>query len=902
MKLNDKDKSIDGFSKINYFNNSPDTLEYIWFHLWPNAYKHDMTAFSDQMLENGNTDFYFSTREERGYINRLDFKVNGSIVRTEDHPQHIDIIKIILPEPLLPKSQAIVTTPFHVKLPFNFSRGGYDGESFQLTQWYPKPAVYDAHGWHPMPYLDQGEFYADYGRFDVSITLPSNYVVAATGELQNAGEKEWLKTRKQFSWEPLVIQTRSSKTSPIRKVKQFYPASDAQTKTIRYVQDNVHDFAWFADKRFIVHYDTCQLTSGKTVELYTYYSKEYFEGWDKSFDFLKDAIRFYSGQIGEYPYQVASVVHGPESFGGGMEYPTITLLAPTYSEKVLDRLIAHEIGHNWFQSILGTNERDHPWMDEGMNSFYEYKYMDKKYGNENRIEELFYLTKAKRNTAQPIETRSELFSSSNYSLVAYHRTATWLKEIEDSIGEKSFRQMMQEYYQNWKFKHPYPSDFLEILGKYSTAPGKIYSIHSPSSRGFQIVTPFKKESIRKYLANPEKNILLLSPSIGVNSYDRFMIGAAITNYKLPPSDFSFLFTPMYATGSKEFAGISKLNYTFITGGAIRKTDIFLNGAIFCMDEFRDSADRKLFMRYKKLVPGIKFTFREDHARSTINKYLQFKTYLFKERSLRILQDTHISGIDTSLFLRYLLPEQGRYLNQLRFVYENFRELYPFHLNIQVEQANDFIRPSITANYFFNYRKGGLQLRFFAGSFFYLNGKNISKQFENDRYFLNMTGPKGYEDYTYSDYFMGRNHFEGLESQQIMIRDGGFKVRTDLLSNKIGKTDRWLTAINLNSTIPDRVNPLSLLPVKIPLRIFLDIGTYAEAWDTGADEDRFLFDLGLHLPLFDEVINIYIPLFYNKAYSDYFKSTISRNRFLKTISFSFNLYNKNIRELNREVEF
>jgi hypothetical protein len=166
----------------------------------------------------------------------------------------------------------------------------------------------------------------------------------------------------------------------------------------------------------------------------------------------------------------------------------------------------------------------------------------------------------------------------------------------------------------------------------------------------------------------------------------------------------------------------------------------------------------------------------------------------------------------------------------------------------------------------------------------------------------MTGPKGYEDYAYSDYFVGRNHFEGVESQQIMIRDGGFKVRTDLLADKIGKTDDWLMALNFNSTVPQSINPLAVLPIKIPLHVFLDIGTYADPWKKGSEEDRFLFEAGFHIPLFNETLNIYIPVLYNKVYGDYFKSTIPKNRFLKTISFSINLYNKELKALNREIEF
>ncbi|MFM7839346.1 MAG: M1 family peptidase, partial [Chitinophagaceae bacterium] len=143
VTLNDKEHSLDAFLKLQYENHSPDTLRFIWFHLWPNAFKNDQTAFSEQLLENGRTDFYFSSREQRGYINRLDFRVENIACKTEDHPLYIDVVKVILPEPLLPGRTTTLTTPFHVQLPANFSRGGHTGQSYQITQWYPKPAVYD---------------------------------------------------------------------------------------------------------------------------------------------------------------------------------------------------------------------------------------------------------------------------------------------------------------------------------------------------------------------------------------------------------------------------------------------------------------------------------------------------------------------------------------------------------------------------------------------------------------------------------------------------------------------------------------------------------------------------------------------------------------------------------------
>ena len=374
VSLEDKDHTLDGFARIEYINHSPDTLSFIWFHLWPNAYKNDRTAFSDQLLENGKTNFYFSDREQKGYINRLDFKVNNITSQALDHPEHIDIVKVLLPSPLLPGEKAMITTPFHVKLPYNFSRGGHDGQSYQATQWYPKPAVYDRDGWHPMPYLDQGEFYSEFGSFEVQITVPSNYVVAATGELQNEDEKSWLKTRSSFDWTAPSPKTKTP-GAVNKNQDHLFPETSPGKKTLVFKQSRIHDFAWFADKRFVVETDTCLLSSGKIIQVNSYYTPAFRETWSRSLQFAKDGVRHYSELVGEYPYESVSVVQGPESFGGGMEYPTITIISPGGNARELDITIAHEIGHNWFYGILASNERDHPWMDEGINSYYDSRYL-----------------------------------------------------------------------------------------------------------------------------------------------------------------------------------------------------------------------------------------------------------------------------------------------------------------------------------------------------------------------------------------------------------------------------------------------------------------------------------------------------------------------------------------------
>lgn len=869
VSLNDTAHSIDAFEKIDYTNHSPDTLKFIWFHLWPNAYKNDQTAFSDQLLEAGNTKFYFSDKESKGYINRLDFRVDGKTALTEDHPQHIDILKLVLPAPLAPGQTIQITTPFHVKLPYNFSRGGHEGQAYQVTQWYPKPAVYDKSGWHPMPYLDQGEFYSEFGNFEVNITVPAAYIVAATGELQ----------RKD---------------------------STREIKILKYKQDRIHDFAWFADKRFQADSDTLMLPSGRIIGVNAYYVTKN-KAWQHATQAAKNAIHHYSALVGEYPYNVVSVVEGPQSFGGGMEYPTITVISPTSDEKELENTIVHEVGHNWFYGILASNERDYPWMDEGLNSYYDEKYRSTRFGDYAKLERIAFETKAVTKKDQPAGLSSEKYTALNYGLSVYYKTAEWMRYMESQFGRETIDRVMQQYYQDWKFKHPQPADlktsFEKITGKnvdkeFALLQEKGLLPNQRRSGNTFILVPQLK-TINKYLKTPTRNLIAVGPAIGVNSYDRLMLGAFITNLKLPPSPFQFFVAPMYATGSKKFTGIGFASYSFYPDKAFSSADIGVSASHFSMKKYEDAQGHKNFLAFSKIVPGFKLTFKEKDARSLKTKFIGFKSYFIKEDGLNFYRDTVINGIDTTITDRYNIQSKGRNLQQLRFVILNSRELYPYAAEFKAETGKYFLRLAFTGNYFFNFKDGGLNMRVFAGKFFYTSSKTSPKQYATSRYHFNLSGPDGSEDYTYSDYFAGRNHFEGWQSQQLMIRDGAFKVSTPLLAQEVGKTDDWLAAINLTSTIPSAINPFNLLPVKLPVRLFMDIGTWADTWKEEAETDRFLYDAGLYLSLFKETVNIYVPLLYSKVFSDYYKSTVpDKQRFWKKLSFCIDISNLYSRKISR----
>ncbi len=915
VTLNDKEKTLDGFERLTYYNHSPDTLHFIWFQVWPNAYKNDRTAFSDQLLENGNTKFYFASKEQRGYINRLDFKVNGITAQVEDHPEHIDIIKVHLPMPLPPAQQAVITTPFHVKLPFNFSRGGYDGNTFQLTQWYPKPAVYDAQGWHPMPYLDQGEFYSNFGRFEVSITVPKSYVVAATGELQEQDEKQWLQSRSQINQplpekklqKPISSNRTSSKAPKSRTSTSTPPAASAspaeETKTLHYRQDNVHDFAWFAQKDFMVNYDTCRLASGRTIEVYTYYTPKEAQVWKNSIALTKDAIRFYSDEIGEYPYNVVSVVQGPESFGGGMEYPTITILSPVNSEKELDILTAHELGHNWFYGILASNERAHPWMDEGINSFYEKKYTEQKYGRQPQFEEILFQSRAHQRKDQPIATTAEEFSMINYLLVAYHKSARWLQWLEAQSGKENFKKAMQDYYSQWQFKHPQPEDFKKHFQSILPHPDSAFALQHQKGllpnqqlQGFKVLSPLVPSTLMRFAQYPSKNALLLSPVIGANKYDRQMPGLMVTNYKLPPNAFRFLLIPLYAIGSKKFNGLGILNYSLYPQGTFSAIDFGLVASNFSKNRHLDSNGHKVYERFYKFAPSVKATFKSG-PRNTEEKWLEARTYFIGEKEFSKFV---IKSTDTLLYVDSL-QNSTRYLNQLTYQVTNYRALYPYSYQVQLQQGKGFYRLNFTGNYFFTYANGGgAGVRLFAAKFGYLN-RHSSNRLGTARYHPKLLGVTGDEDYSYSDYFIGRSasyandesvvQNSGLAAQQIMIRDGGLKLRLDQYEFLQGRSDNWVAAINLTTTLPPQ-----LLPIKLPIKLFLDAGSFAEAWESDATVSRFLYVGGLQLSLLKNAINIYAPLVYSKDFRDNLKALPEQNKFYRKITFSIDFTQLSLKNL------
>ena len=479
VELDDQNHYLNGKISINYTNNSPDTLDFIYFHLWPNAYKNEYTALCEQMLLQGNADLYYADTTKRGFISKIDFRINDKSLIWIYDAEHIDIAKVYLDKPLKPGESTTIKTPFRVKIPSSeFSRLGHSDQSYQITQWYPKPAVYDAEGWHQMPYLNLGEFYSEFGSYDVSIRLPENYVVGATGDMVN-GEKEnrWLDSIAEDTRRNVGFMEDES-----------FPRSSSRKKTLVFHQDSVHDFAWFADKRYHVLRKEITLKSGHKVMLQSMFTNQEANLWMQSLTYLEQSTRFYSEFVGEYPYNHVTAVQGALSAGAGMEYPNITIIGLSNSKYVLEETIMHEVGHNWFYGLLAFNERDYPWMDEGINTFVQNQYMHKYHpdlsaatlytGSNtnflglNNIGESYinYMTNrviSSMNLDQASGLHSSKYTSTNYGVSVYMKTSLSIDYLQNYLGKEEFSRIFKGFYEKWKYKHPQPNDLQNYFEKES---------------------------------------------------------------------------------------------------------------------------------------------------------------------------------------------------------------------------------------------------------------------------------------------------------------------------------------------------------------------------------------------------------------------------------------------------
>lgn len=913
VELNDSLHSLSAFEEIEYLNNSPDTLQFIWFHIWPNAYSNHKTAFWTQKLTEFKAREYWDYKKNVGYIDSLDFSINGKKAHWEYHPVHIDICKLILENPLAPGERITIATPFYVKIPpSKYSRLGHAGQSYQITQWFPKPAVYDNTGWHEMPYLDIGEFYSEFGSFDVSITLPAVYVVGATGNLQTPSEINWLDELSKETEKP----GNGNLTTYIQTGREG-------KKTIRYTQDNIHDFAWFADKSWRVRKSEVVLPhSGRRVTTCAMYTNAQSDLWENATTYINDALHYYSLWNGDYPYDNCTAVEGALSAGAGMEYPTITIIGTSTNARSLEEVIMHEVGHNWFYGLWGFNERDFPYLDEGLNTSNQLRYIQTKYPGTKMYEsvlddrklaaafdvadqsyldrvELAWKMSERINMTQPVNSTSEDFQIINYALIAYQKAAHAWHYLRNYLGEGEFDRIMQVFYQQWKFKHPQPNDirdlfekeskkdlswfFDDVIGTTKTLDYKIKKAKDGrvlvKNKG-DIAGPFQlsvadtesKKWVEGFsgekwfpLEFDKKSVILLDPdqfTLDVNRRDNFY-----DNSMVLPRHKAFKLQIVGSANNPHKDHIFYIPVIGLNG---------LNGLMPGMAFYNSFLPPKRFQFLLMPMYGLK---NQDLAGNITLRYLARNnfTYQLKLKQYGYCPETEESdeksynrvqvlvnyrfqpnigkGIWTDFTASYVKLSDVYVLDEflnLDITHSNRDKLNPYSLRVHFELAQDFAKLSCEAKMRINYgwRKKDFDVRMFAGVV------DLPSDDFSNIYGFSMAARGGYADYQADYLFMDRSSGNetnpNLQDRQALISDGGFvSYVPDIFANRV------ISSINLKSS----------LPYTNLLRIFLNLGI-----QRNIDTDEILpvkppsqalndlqYEAGLELSLIPNIFAIYFPL-------------------------------------------
>jgi len=458
--LDDERNTITGRETIRYHNRSPDPLTYLWLHLDQNICSPTgVTNLLDQppMMFLGSV-FDFSCQGFAGGVDLSHVGVNGgdAAYRVTGSTMRVD-----LPEPLEPGGELTLEIGWSFPIPpYGAARMGYDGSLYQIAQWYPRLAVYDdVRGWNHEPYIGAGEFYLEYGSFDVALTLPAKYIVVATGVLQNP-EQVLTETQRQR----LTEAATASQAVGIITAEEAGRADITRpvaggSLTWRFHADSVRDFAFAASPDY--RWDASGLDGVLIQTLYRPAATK----WEEAHAMARASIAHFSERWLRYPYPHATTVEGPIE---GMEYPMLTFVPDSPTREDLHWVLAHEFGHEWFPMIVGSNERLYPWMDEGFNTFMDLEgaaqyFAGEPYGDSIQVHPLhLYPDHAIPGDEQPMITRP--VEARDLFWIAYQKPALMLSLLRDEVlGRELFEDAFRDYTRTWAFKHPTPADFFRLM-------------------------------------------------------------------------------------------------------------------------------------------------------------------------------------------------------------------------------------------------------------------------------------------------------------------------------------------------------------------------------------------------------------------------------------------------------
>jgi hypothetical protein len=460
---------VSGDVEINYTNNSPDNLDYLWLYVEQNIYRADSRNASSPAGTGGRYTNALFTQGD--VIKSVSVEVDGKKF-TPQYNINDTRMQVWLPQALKASgAKAKLNISYEFTVPeYGTDRMGRlktkNGWIYTIAQWYPRMCVYDdIQGWNTNPYLGQGEFYLEYGDFDYAVTAPSNLVIVGSGELQN--EKDVL-TSQQID---RLQQARSSdKTVVIRSAAEV---TDPRSRpaganlTWRFKIQNARDAVWGASRAFVLDAARINLPSGKKSLAMSAYPVESIKnnGWQRSTEFIKGSIEYNSSKWFEYSYPVAVNVAG---IVGGMEYPGIVFCSYNSTGADLWGVVDHEFGHNWFPMVVGSNERKYAWMDEGFNTFING--LSTKNFNKGEFSTFSYFAGEEalkftfNDKMDPLFTTADAITEFNLGTAAYDKPAKMLDALRDVVlGPERFDRAFREYIAKWAYKHPTPWDFFRSM-------------------------------------------------------------------------------------------------------------------------------------------------------------------------------------------------------------------------------------------------------------------------------------------------------------------------------------------------------------------------------------------------------------------------------------------------------
>ena len=463
-------KALTGREQIAYTNNSPDTLRYVWMQLDQDLFRQDSRGAL--IFDQGSR---FGTAGANGGFGISSVMLGQVGAARTLRPVHFEsvtpvvngtMMRLDLPRPLAPGAKLQIDIAWSFPFGANANRMGVESvdgnDVYEVAQWYPRMAVYDdVRGWNTEQYYGQGEFYLEYGSFDVSLTVPADMLIGATGVLTNPASVLTPVQRQR-----LAAAKRSPTTIIIRGKDEIGPASRPSavggTLTWHFTADSVRDFAWATARHFI--WDAVGADGGRVLAQ-SFYPPSSDSIWRRSSEYVKHAVEFYGARWLRFPYPVMTNINGIE---GGMEYPMIVFCHNRTDPVGLFSVTDHEVGHSWWPMIVGSNERLHPWMDEGFNTFQNYYSWLDFYGTPptTRGTAETVTTFELSGDEQPISTPPD--RTTGLGMVAYRKPGYGLRVLREQVLPPGrFDGAMREYARRWAFKHPTPADFFRTVEDYT---------------------------------------------------------------------------------------------------------------------------------------------------------------------------------------------------------------------------------------------------------------------------------------------------------------------------------------------------------------------------------------------------------------------------------------------------